>query len=355
VSANAFIREIEDQVALRPLDERVGMLGKIIDLLRAQAASMPKLHLDVFDAVIQRLAAEIALAARVELAERLAPMQNAPEGIVRLLAHDQVPVATPIISHCARLQPEDLVSVAASRGQDHMGVVASRPDLPSDVTDILVLRGDTKVLKTLARNESAALSDVGLTALLHRARDDEALKADIAMRGDLAELDIDAILAQPEFVEAARHRLRRETTEQRLKAALDVSIEALIEEAEEVSEATTDADEAEVERLIAENRLDDAAIAQFAADKRVRALTLSLAHLGAVELHTAEKLMTKPDPKMLIFLLRGHNMNWSTTRAVISARPAPLPNMAEMQRYMDVFNQTTPDVAKKVFTVRAAR
>jgi uncharacterized protein (DUF2336 family) len=354
VSASALIREVEDKVASAAVGDRVAMLSKIVDLLRAQVVTLPKVHLDVFDAVIQRLAAEIEIAARVELAEQLAPLANAPIGIVRQLAHDQAPVAKPLIASSAKLMSEDLISIAVSRGQQHMRAIADRQSLVSDVTDVLVLRGDTDVVSAVASNSSARFSELGFQTLLHRAREDEAIRASIAQRAEMLHLDINTMLNTDAFQAEDKKKSDQAIVRDRLNAAMEEGIEQVLKQADAARE-TADQDEEEVEKLIAEGALDDGALARFATDKRHRAIVFALAHLGKMDEPGAAKMMSMVDPKMLIFLLRSQNFSWATTRAVITARKLPLPNMHELRRYMDVFNQTTPDVAKKVYAVRSAK
>jgi uncharacterized protein (DUF2336 family) len=349
-----LIREVEDKVAVRSVEDRAAMVRKIVDLLRAQAVTLPKLHLDVFDAVIQRLSIEIEVAARVELAEQLAPMANAPEGIVRQLAHDTVPVAKPLISSSKKLHTADLVSIAVTRGQKHMKVIAERAGLESDVTDILVMRGDSDVVSTVASNTSAKFSELGFNTLLHRARDDESIRASVADRAEHLRVDLDRLMNSEEFIEEDKLARKKAGVKKHLENALEIGVEEVLKTAETIRDRD-DADQIEVASLIAEKGLNDERLAQFAADKRHRAIVLSLMHLGRLDAEATERLMTVVDPKMLIFLLRSHNFSWATTRAVIGARKLPLPNMSEMRRFMDVFNQTTPDVAKKVFKVRAQR
>jgi uncharacterized protein (DUF2336 family) len=353
MSATALIREVEDKVASVPMDDRLAMLGRIIDLLRAQVVTLPKLHLEVFDAVIQRLSAEIELAARVELAEQLAPLANAPSGIVRQLAHDQPPVARPLIAASSKLESQDLISIAVSRGQQHMRAIADRRALASDVTDVLVLRGDTEVVSAVASNSSARFSELGFQTLLHRAREDDAIRASITQRAEMLHLDIDAMLNTDAFQAEDKKKSERAEIRDRLNSAMESGIENVLKEAD-AARAAADRDDEEVEKLIAAGALDDDALARLADDKRHRALVLALAHLGRMELPSAERMISVADPKMLIFLLRSQNFSWATTRAVIAARKLPLPNMHEFRRYMDVFNQTTPDVAKKVYAIRSA-
>ena len=67
-------------------------------------------HVSVFDEVISRLAGEIEFRARVELAERLADIDNAPRRTVRDLAFDDdIAIARPLLERSTRLEENDLV------------------------------------------------------------------------------------------------------------------------------------------------------------------------------------------------------------------------------------------------------
>jgi uncharacterized protein (DUF2336 family) len=353
MSTHALIREIEDKVISRPVSERTRMLRQIVALLRSQAATLPKVQLDVFDAVIQRLSVEAALETRVELAEILAPMKNAPDGVVRQLAHDLEPVARMLIATSGKLQSEDLLSIAVTRGQKHMRLIADRPELNSDITDILVMRGDSDVVSAVASNVSAKFSETGFQALLHRAKADEAIRKSVTKRAKTLNMDLAKIMKSDAFVAEETSKQEKSANGAKLNTAMENGTQALLEVAATIRVAGN-IDEQEVEELITNKALNDHSLNRFAETKRYDAIVYSLMHLGKLDYVAAEKLMISVDPKMLLFLLRSHNVTWSTSRAILSARKVPLPNMAEMRRYMDMFNQTTPDVAKKAYKVRSA-
>src|SRR5205823_5070106 len=127
----------------------------------------------LFDDVFGRLINEIEVKARAELSNRLAPVSNAPVQVVRRLAKDDdISVAGPILQHSQRLPESDLVHIAKTKSQAHLLVISGRSGIAEPVTDVLVRRGDLHVVRGVADNRSARLSDDGFTELIRRAEKD---------------------------------------------------------------------------------------------------------------------------------------------------------------------------------------
>ena len=83
-------------------------------------------------------------------------------------------VAVPVLRYSELLSAEEIAAIARLRGtrvpsQDHLTAIASRRDLCAHVTDILTQSGSREVLETLARNDTAKFSLLGLCRLAMRA------------------------------------------------------------------------------------------------------------------------------------------------------------------------------------------
>ena len=104
------------------------------------------------------------------MAQSLAPIANAPGELMRQLAHDDdIAVAGPVIAQSQRLAENDLVDIAKTKGQAHLFAISGRDGIGEAVTDVLVRRGDPEVVRNVADNQSAKLSDGGFTTLVKRA------------------------------------------------------------------------------------------------------------------------------------------------------------------------------------------
>src|SRR5450631_198350 len=98
-----FLRELDDAVLRGTPESRMRALWHTTDLLITGRYSDDEIW--TFGEVIGRLADEIEVAARVQLARRLARFDNAPVNIIHKLAFDDsIDVAGPILTESGRLE-----------------------------------------------------------------------------------------------------------------------------------------------------------------------------------------------------------------------------------------------------------
>ena len=120
-----------------------------------------------FDDVIIRLAVDIEISARALLAIRLAPIPNAPTGIIRSLAADDIiDIAGPVLTQSERLDDTTLAETPSKKGQEHLLAILRRRCLCEAVTDVLVERGDQQVVLSTAENRGAKFSETGFATLV---------------------------------------------------------------------------------------------------------------------------------------------------------------------------------------------
>lgn len=118
--------------------KRRELLRAVTDLFMANPEISDK-QSELFDSVMIGCADKAGVEGRRDLAERLGPVEHAPHGIVSHLAHDEeISVAGPVLSQSPVLNDADLVSVAETRGDDHMAAIADRRSINSIVTDVLI-------------------------------------------------------------------------------------------------------------------------------------------------------------------------------------------------------------------------
>ena len=102
-----------------------------------------------FQAVDRLLEMHPDLVGRFSLLQIAAPSRSSLdeyqnlEARVRKLAHDDdIAVAGPVITKSSRMQENELVELARTKGQAHLAVIAGRKDIGEAVTDVLVRRGE---------------------------------------------------------------------------------------------------------------------------------------------------------------------------------------------------------------------
>ena len=105
--------------------------------------------------------------------------------IRRLARDDEIAVAGPVLAQSVRLTPTDLVDIAETKSQAHLLAISGRDAIEPVVTDVLVHRGDEKVVRTVVANPGASFSDNGFGVLVRRANEDEAVSERLARRADI--------------------------------------------------------------------------------------------------------------------------------------------------------------------------
>ncbi len=218
MSASAsLIPELEDVIQHGSQDKRAATVKRIANLFIDGAPHFNEDHIGLFDDVLCRLVVEIETKARAEMAQTLAPMANAPIELMRQLAHDDdIAVAGPVLTQSTRLQETELVELARTKGQAHLAAIAGREGIGEAVTDVLVRRGDTEVMRNVADNQSAKLSEGGFSALVKRAEGDGELAEKVGQRPDIpAHLFRDLLVratavVQQRLLQAAKPETRNE-------------------------------------------------------------------------------------------------------------------------------------------------
>src|SRR5574339_938178 len=105
-----LISELEQAVRKGSQETRVRTLRRITDLFLGTKEKLSEEQIEVFDQVLSHLIARMESTALIELSERLAPINNAPNNVIHTLAvDDEIAIAGPVLSLSDRLTKQDLV------------------------------------------------------------------------------------------------------------------------------------------------------------------------------------------------------------------------------------------------------
>ncbi len=182
----SLIVELEAVIQNGSTDRRLDTLRRITDLFVAEADRLNDQQIGMFDDVLNHLIRKIQGKALRELSRRLAPINNAPFGVVqRLAGDDDIAVAAPILTQSPRLDDSDLVELANTKSQAHLLAISSRARIGTNVTDVLLQRGDRDVFHKLAENSGARFSESGFAVLVNRSGRDEQLAEKVGLRADV--------------------------------------------------------------------------------------------------------------------------------------------------------------------------
>src|SRR5260370_19122128 len=120
---------------------------RIAELYLEAAAGLRPDHVELFDGFLVDLVPHTEIASRVDLAQRLSLLGNAPRALVGQLAReDEILIAGPLLRRSPVIDERALIEIARIKGQGHLLPMVARPTLSSDVTDVIVRRGDRQVV-----------------------------------------------------------------------------------------------------------------------------------------------------------------------------------------------------------------
>jgi len=319
-AAVSLIPELEEVVQHGSRHKRAATLQRITALFLAGASHYSDAHVDLFDDVIGRLIEEIESKARAELADRLAPVRNAPIKVLRTLANDDdIAVAGPVLKQALRLQESDLVDLAKTKSQAHLHAISTRQALGEAVTDVLVRRGDREVAHTVAANRGARISEAGFFGLIQRAESDGILAEKVGLRPDIPPRMFRELLIKATAI--VHQRLLASATPE-----VSAEIRRVIERvSREVGARVGPRDYRAAQRVVLNlhraGRMDEAALATFANGGNYEETVVGLAALSKVPVNVADRLMAGERPDPVLILCKAAGMSWPTVKSIIVGRP----------------------------------
>ena len=151
-----------DEIVRRGDPQRLAEVSRgIAELFVQGAAGFQPRHIILFDHLLTGIVPQTDLAARAELAERIASVANAPPTLIGQLAReDNISIAGPVLRRSPVLDEQALVEIARMKGQDHLLAMTERARLSPDLTDVMVQRGERDVIRRAAANTGAAFSTI---------------------------------------------------------------------------------------------------------------------------------------------------------------------------------------------------
>jgi hypothetical protein len=320
--AHSIIAELEDAVRGGSSARRVETLRQVTDLFLNDGERLSDDQVKVFDDVLCLLIARVETRAKAELSKRLAPLDYAPFEVIQHLAtDDEIAVAGEVLAHSTRVSTDTLVEVASAKGQDHLLAISGRANLPEEVTDVIVDRGDGRVIRKLANNASANFSEAGYSNIVARADGDDELVEILGLRLDLP-------------IQYLRDLVRRakDTVRARLLAiappAIQEEIRLVLNDiaTEQTPPGRNYGVVEQVVRLMGQlNELDDAAVYNFAEANKFPEVTVALAVLNDVPVEMIARLLEGARSDLILIPCRSGRLNWPTVEAILRGRPAPFP------------------------------
>jgi uncharacterized protein (DUF2336 family) len=329
----SLLPELDQVVQHSSAEKRAKTLRRVIGFFLDRAGAFNAEQIALFDDVIGRLIKEADVKALAEMARRLAPAPNAPTGVLLTLAgNDDIAVAGPVLQQ-ARLDDPDLKTIAETKSQAHLLALSTRLGVSEGLSEVLVERGNGEVLRSLAANPKARLSENAFTTLIKRAERDDVLAETVGLRNDVPPRLFRQLLMQA-----------RDMVQKRLLARAKPETQA------EIRRVLAKANDAATAKPAPrkQNKLTEADVAEFAKTGKYDETIAALATICTVPVEVVDRLINAERMDPVLILARAAGFGWPTVRAIISARPAAKPSSQMLDAASENFAQLTAATAQRV-------
>jgi uncharacterized protein (DUF2336 family) len=347
-----LLDELESALASGTPLRRTEILTSVTDLFINGAPRFSDDQIGVFDDVMARLMEKIEAKARIKLAQRLAPIANAPANVIHLLASDDdIEVARPVLARSERVSEQTLLDAAKAKGQEHLFAICQREALSEALTDILVERGDRDVVHAVVKNRGARFSDAGFRVLVNRSHGDDALASEVGMRGDIPRRHFLMLLEKASS--AVRARLAADNPQAAgddIDGVMAEVVGGIRDEARNSSPAFAAA-EAEVMRANRIRRIGESEIYEYARDRKFEETAIALSLLCDTPIDVVERALLDPGAEIVLILAKVAGLSRTTTKAVLLLRAADRGMSTEdLEQALMSFNRLQPDTARRVLS-----
>ena len=315
MDAPSLLQELDDAVSRGSAESRLRALWHTTDLLIAGTYTEDQIW--TFGEVIGRLASEIEVAARTQLAKRLARIDNAPIKIINKLAFDDsIDVAGPILRYSERLDVRTLVDNVRAKSQSHLLAISKRNSIAIPVTDELVARGNRKVVSSVAANKGARFSNFGFLHMIKRSESDSILAEQLGLRKDIPRHLFQQLIAKAsDDVKKKLARERPDIASQILSSVTDVT-GALHSKFGPASKNYFTAKRV-VARKHQYGNLAENSILEYARSRKVEETTVGLSLLCSLPVDVVERALIENNREMTLILAKALDFSWETSMSLL--------------------------------------
>lgn len=311
----SFLRDLDEAVSRGTPESRARALWHTTDLMVTGCYSDDEIW--TFGEVIGRLADEIEVTARAQLARRLARFADAPVNIIHKLAFDDsIEVAGPILQESDRLEPYALVANVCIKSQSHLLAISKRKTLEERVTDVLVTRGNREVVNSVATNNGAHFSEFGFLHLIQRAEGDSILAEHLGLRRDIPRHIFQQLIAKASDDVKRRLRDERPDMVEHIQSTVSDVAGALQSKFGPASRSYFVA-----KRVVAtqhrQGNLNENSISGYARAHKIEEVTIGLSLLCALPADVIERALLDRKRETLLILAKALDFSWATTMALL--------------------------------------
>jgi uncharacterized protein (DUF2336 family) len=267
----------------------------------------------------------------------------------RLASDRNITIASPVLTQSPVLSSEDLIEIAAARGQGHLLAISGRSEIDAAVTQALIDLGDREVLRSVAGNEGAAITRAGFLRLVAASKSDPLLAEKTGLRADLPVRLLHELLDNCAGAVHARLMAKAPVP---LRAEIQSRVDTIALESKRQAERPRDLRSALalVERLVESRQLTEDRLAEFAKDRQYETIIAALAAMTGAPILLIQPLMRIHRHDGLMTACRAADLSWETAKAVILSRLLSM-SAAEVEQLRRKYDEVSFASAKRALAI----
>ncbi|WP_428687011.1 DUF2336 domain-containing protein [Roseibium sp.] len=300
-------------------EKRHQLVEHVTDLFVNGANSYQTEEITLFNTVLERMLPTMEAEQKKTVSEQLAPIDSTSKQVAMTLAREEIDIARPMLTTSNVLDTEDILQLAKTMGQGHLLAISKRKHLETQVTDVLLERGESPVKQSVAANAGAEFSDWGSRLLIKLAERDEKIRDAMMERADISETDYEKLISQmPEQQQAKIRKLRTENenlvNELFYKASKVVAASKLERKATRIDAKAT------LKEIRSGQRSLGKSITQFALSNNLFDICFLLAEVSGLEQKYITNVMVRYDATGVAVLCRAMGVEDQDYQALCRAR-----------------------------------
>ncbi len=351
-----LINEIQDHTTSGSIKKQLRALTRMTDLFAAGSSHYSGQQVELFGEVFKALVAVIELKTRVKLARHLATSADAPAALVRAFAFDEaVAVAAPVLSQSMVLSEADLAASASTQSQGHLFAIAQRQTVSEAITEILIHRGEPKVVHAVAGNPGARISDGSFCELVARSAAAVELALRLGARHDIPRHQLLKLLETASASVCSKIVAANTQFADAVKDAVTGVVDDINLEVRDRSVGHAKA-RRKVKLLTRSHQLSETNVHAAARAQDFERMVMALSVLAGCPIEMAERAVLHENPGVAMVLAKAAGCSWATVKLILLIEAADRRMSGEdLDRARESFEQLETRTAKRVLEFYDAR
>jgi uncharacterized protein (DUF2336 family) len=259
-----------------------------------------------------------------------------------------------VLQHSPCLDEDFLVCCAKSKGQDHLAAISQRRTIGHSVTDVLLQRGDARVMLTLAKNSGAKFSEQGYSVMVDRAKDNQQLACAIFNRADIPRHHMLALFEKASATVRKELEIEAGRKAEEIAAAVRLASQKLQEKSQEESKSYASA-RLRVAALQRAGGLSESEVLAFARQGEFEEAVVAISEMCGLPAFQTERLMFEESCDRLFIVARAIGLSWSCARELLAMNRTKARTDEQFERLRAAYEAIPRGSAVKTLRVHQLR